>query len=88
MNRTKSNELHHEALSHLVGGVNSPVRAFKSVHGNPIYFEKASGAHVTDVDGNLLQSRIRTESCPTEAKTRGRGGGRTCGDRVVVDLRG
>ena len=36
MNRSKSDALHHEALSHLVGGVNSPVRAFKSVHGNPI----------------------------------------------------
>ena len=60
MNRTKSNELHHEALSHLVGGVNSPVRAFKSVHGNPIYFEKASGAHVTDVDGNLLVDFVQS----------------------------
>ena len=34
MQRTKSNSLHSEALHHLVGGVNSPVRAFKSVHGN------------------------------------------------------
>ena len=52
MERLESNRLHEEALTHLVGGVNSPVRAFKSVHGNPIYFEKASGAIVTDVDGN------------------------------------
>ena len=52
MQRSKSNSLHSEALHHLVGGVNSPVRAFKSVHGNPIYFDKASGAIVTDVDGN------------------------------------
>ena len=52
MQRTKSDSLHSEALHHLVGGVNSPVRAFKSVHGNPIYFDKASGAIVTDVDGN------------------------------------
>ncbi len=48
MQRDKSNSLHKEALNHLVGGVNSPVRAFKSVHGNPIYFDKASGAIVTD----------------------------------------
>ena len=61
MNRTKSDELHHEALSHLVGGVNSPVRAFKSVHGNPIYFEKASGAHVTDVDGNILVDFVQSK---------------------------
>ena len=54
MNRSESDKLHSEALTHLVGGVNSPVRAFKSVHGNPIYFEKASGAYVTDVDGNVL----------------------------------
>ena len=60
MNRTKSDALHHEALSHLVGGVNSPVRAFKSVHGNPIYFEKASGAHVTDVDGNVLVDFVQS----------------------------
>lgn len=60
MDRTKSNELHNEALSHLVGGVNSPVRAFKSVHGNPIYFEKASGAHVTDVDGNILVDFVQS----------------------------
>ena len=37
MQRNKSDSLHKEALNHLVGGVNSPVRAFKSVHGNPIY---------------------------------------------------
>ncbi|MAF93769.1 aspartate aminotransferase family protein [Candidatus Woesearchaeota archaeon] len=60
MNRAKSDALHHEALSHLVGGVNSPVRAFKSVHGNPIYFEKASGAHVTDVDGNVLVDFVQS----------------------------
>lgn len=60
MNRSKSDELHNEALSHLVGGVNSPVRAFKSVHGNPIYFEKASGAHVTDVDGNVLVDFVQS----------------------------
>ena len=52
MDRSVSNSLHIDALDHLVGGVNSPVRAFKSVHGYPIYFEEASGAIVTDVDGN------------------------------------
>ncbi len=60
MDRTISDQLHNEALSHLVGGVNSPVRAFKSVHGNPIYFEKASGAHVTDVDGNVLVDFVQS----------------------------
>ena len=60
MQRQKSDSLHTEALEHLVGGVNSPVRAFKSVHGNPIYFEKASGAIVTDVDGNELVDFVQS----------------------------
>ena len=34
------------------GGVNSPVRAFKNIGGNPIFFEKASGAYLYDADGN------------------------------------
>lgn len=60
MQRSKSNSLHNEAIKHLVGGVNSPVRAFKSVHGNPIYFDKASGAIVTDVDGNELVDFVQS----------------------------
>ena len=34
------------------GGVNSPVRAFKNINGNPIFFEKAEGAYLFDADGN------------------------------------
>ena len=34
------------------GGVNSPVRAFKNINGNPIFFEKAQGAYLFDADGN------------------------------------
>ena len=34
------------------GGVNSPVRAFKNIHGNPIFFEKAQGSYLFDADGN------------------------------------
>ena len=60
MDRTKSDTMHSVAVEHLVGGVNSPVRAFKSVHGNPIYFEKASGAHVTDIDGNVLVDFVQS----------------------------
>lgn len=60
MDRTISNRLHDEASHHLVGGVNSPVRAFKSVHGTPIYFQKASGAVVVDVDGNELVDFIQS----------------------------
>ena len=60
MQRTASNQLHQEALAHLVGGVNSPVRAFKSVHGDPIYFKRASGAIVTDADGNELVDLVQS----------------------------
>lgn len=41
-----------EALDLLPGGVNSPVRAFKSVGGQPIVFDKVKGAYVFDVDNN------------------------------------
>jgi glutamate-1-semialdehyde 2,1-aminomutase len=49
---TKSEELFTAALEHLVGGVNSPVRAFRAVGGNPPFLARASGAHVWDADGN------------------------------------
>jgi glutamate-1-semialdehyde 2,1-aminomutase len=48
----KSKELFAEAQKYLPGGVNSPVRAFKSVGGTPIFFERGQGAHLFDVDGN------------------------------------
>ncbi len=52
MNNTKSQELYNKGLKHLVGAVNSPVRAFKSVGGNPLFIEKAHGSKIYDVDGN------------------------------------
>jgi len=52
MNLQKSRDLITRAKQVMPGGVSSPVRAFKSVGGEPIYFEKASGAHFQDVDGN------------------------------------
>jgi glutamate-1-semialdehyde 2,1-aminomutase len=48
---TKSEQLFAEALRYIPGGVNSPVRAFRAVGGQPIFVDKASGAHVFDVDG-------------------------------------
>ncbi len=48
----KSEELFSEAEKHLVGGVNSPVRAFKSVGGNPLIIKKAKGAYIYDADDN------------------------------------
>ena len=44
--------LFKEAKTLMPGGVNSPVRAFKNINGNPIFFEKASGAYLYDADGN------------------------------------
>ena len=52
MNRNRSEALFKQACGLMPGGVNSPVRAFKSVGGNPLFIKKASGARVWDVDGN------------------------------------
>ena len=48
----KSNKLYKKGLKNLVGAVNSPVRAFSSVGGNPLFVEKAKGSKIYDVDGN------------------------------------
>src|SRR3972149_3989784 len=52
MNNKKSQELYNKGLKHMVGAVNSPVRAFKSVGGNPLFMERAHGSKIYDVDGN------------------------------------
>ncbi len=52
MNTTKSSKLFAEAKKYIPGGVNSPVRAFKSVSGDPIFIERGSGSKLYDVDGN------------------------------------
>ncbi|MBF0586344.1 glutamate-1-semialdehyde 2,1-aminomutase [Prosthecochloris sp. N3] len=49
---TRSAELFEKAKQFIPGGVNSPVRAFKSVGGTPVFMEKGQGAYMTDVDGN------------------------------------
>jgi glutamate-1-semialdehyde 2,1-aminomutase len=49
---TNSEQLFAEALKYIPGGVNSPVRAFRAVGGQPFFVNKARGAHVFDVDGN------------------------------------
>jgi glutamate-1-semialdehyde 2,1-aminomutase len=52
MNISKSEQLFTRAQESIPGGVNSPVRAFKSVGGNPIFLQRAKGAYLYDVDGN------------------------------------
>ncbi len=52
MQFTKSIEAFKKAQELIPGGVNSPVRAFKSVKLNPLFISKGKGAHITDIDGN------------------------------------
>jgi glutamate-1-semialdehyde 2,1-aminomutase len=52
MSYEKSIAAFQEAQKHIPGGVNSPVRSFGSVGGNPPFIAKASGSKVTDIDGN------------------------------------
>ena len=47
-----SKRLHEKALQLIPGGVNSPVRAFKAVGGNPLFISKGAGSRIFDVDGN------------------------------------
>ncbi len=52
MNHSKSEELFRRAQTLIPGGVNSPVRAFRSVGGNPPFIAHGEGSHIFDVDGN------------------------------------
>ena len=52
--RRRSKEIFEKAERVLVGGVNSPVRAFRSVGGEPLIIEKGSGQYLYDADGNQL----------------------------------
>jgi glutamate-1-semialdehyde 2,1-aminomutase len=52
MNTTRSQQLFAEAVKLLPGGVDSPVRAFRAVGGQPLFIERGEGAYLYDVDGN------------------------------------
>jgi glutamate-1-semialdehyde 2,1-aminomutase len=52
MNTTKSKQLFEQAKKYIPGGVNSPVRAFKSVGGDPLFITKGKGSKFWDADGN------------------------------------
>ncbi|HEY2341525.1 MAG TPA: glutamate-1-semialdehyde 2,1-aminomutase [Chthoniobacteraceae bacterium] len=52
MHHSRSSQLFAEACKFIPGGVNSPVRAFRGVGGEPFFVERAEGAHIWDVDGN------------------------------------
>jgi glutamate-1-semialdehyde 2,1-aminomutase len=60
MDITKSINLFSRAQNSIPGGVNSPVRAFKSVGGTPIFLQKAKGAYLYDADGNRYLDYINS----------------------------
>ena len=51
MSGARSRKLFEEAKKHIPGGVNSPVRAFRSVGGEPLFIKKAKGSKIVDADG-------------------------------------
>jgi glutamate-1-semialdehyde 2,1-aminomutase len=60
VNRIQSEKLFSEALRYIPGGVNSPVRAFRAVGGQPFFVDRAKGCRVWDVDGNELIDYVGT----------------------------
>jgi len=60
MTRVQSEHLFAEALKYIPGGVNSPVRAFRAVGGQPFFVNHASGCRIRDVDGNELIDYVLT----------------------------
>jgi glutamate-1-semialdehyde 2,1-aminomutase len=60
LSRAKSDELFAEALKWIPGGVNSPVRAFRAVGGNPFFAQRAEGAYIYDADENAYVDYVGT----------------------------
>jgi glutamate-1-semialdehyde 2,1-aminomutase len=58
VNISRSKSLFAEAVNLLPGGVNSPVRAFRAVGGQPLFIERGEGAYLVDVDGNRFVDYI------------------------------
>ncbi len=58
MDIQKSAELYSRAVTLMPGGVNSPVRAFGSVGGNPLFIKSAQGSKIIDVDGNTYTDYV------------------------------
>lgn len=52
LNFEKSKQAFKESSQYMPGSVNSPVRAFKNVGGDPLFIEKGAGSHIFDIDGN------------------------------------
>ncbi len=60
MKQTTSKQLFEQAQKSIPGGVNSPVRAFKSVGGTPVFISRAEGAYIFDEDGNRYLELINS----------------------------
>src|SRR5713101_8790741 len=60
ISHSQSEKLFAQALQHMPGGVNSPVRAFRAVGGQPFFVDKAKGGHVWTVDGDELIDYVGT----------------------------
>jgi glutamate-1-semialdehyde 2,1-aminomutase len=58
--KDKSKAAFQKAQNFIPGGVNSPVRAFKAVGGDPLFIEKAEGAYLYDIDGNKFIELINS----------------------------
>jgi glutamate-1-semialdehyde 2,1-aminomutase len=58
MNHQRSSQLFQQAKSAIPGGVNSPVRAFKSVGADPLFIKRAAGCHIYDEDGNIFTDYV------------------------------
>ena len=77
-NRTQSQKLQQRAERFFPGGVNSPVRAFRAVGGNPPFVESGEGAYLTDADGNRYIDYFGASASedPFDPASRGETGGR------------
>ena len=60
MGSPNSEKLYQAACKVIPGGVNSPVRAFRNVDGDPFFVSKAKGCRITDVDGRELIDYVGT----------------------------
>src|SRR5205807_10208897 len=60
LQRPRSHALFQEAQELLPGGVNSPVRAFRGVGGEPVFIDHASGPYLYDVDGNRYLDYVQS----------------------------
>src|SRR5438270_11368579 len=60
LQRPRSHALFEEAQMLLPGGVNSPVRAFRGVGGDPVFIDHASGPYLYDVDGNSYLDYVQS----------------------------